>query len=386
MRGWVVLVSDGILRYVLGPPPNSPVPFLRNRPVGAMQSVGVIQSYLTLHQLESYPIRDIGWVTGLYTFLGTFLGLFVGNLADTYGPMKLAPFAFFLVVPTYVLLAQCTQYWHFMLCLGVLGGAGASWASLVAIAVVGKLPLRRRGLAMGASLTGASSGGIVYPLMLRYLFPAVGWAWSMRIVALLKAVLIIGGLLCYLPLFRGRIQLQGKKEAATPTIPSRKGLAKFVDLTAFLSPAFATLAVGFFFLEYALFAVSGILPTFAAFAGFSPESGYTLIAIMNTCQVPGRVLPGLLADRVGHFDVFLLSIIVTMIPIGALFVPFGAKSIGALYAFAALWGFTSSAWLALVPGELSHDLGCGSPADQLVPQYASGKRASHQNSVNTLVS
>ncbi|KAF3354352.1 hypothetical protein VdG1_07817 [Verticillium dahliae VDG1] len=319
---------------------------------GMMQSVGVIQAYLQLNVLEDYSARDVGWITGMYTFLSLFLGIQVGPLMDRYGSRRLAPVAVVLTIPTFFLLGECTEYWHFMLCLGLLGGLGSAVASTVAIAVVGKLFVRYRGLAMGLALTGSSVGAVIFPLMLRSVLPSWGWQWSMRGLGFVITGMMMPGVGCLYPF----PSLMGSMDAgvlaantdstARPAQPKRNAALNF---TAFNSPPFSFVTGAFFMLEFVIFGVTGILPTLVTWAGFPAETGYNLIAIMNGFSFVGRLLPGAVGDRLGHLNVLLVMIVFTFVSTGVTLLPFGARHIEALYAFSACWGLGSGSFLSLVP-------------------------------------
>jgi MFS family permease len=262
---------------------------------------------------------------------------------DSYGPMRLAPVAAAILIPMYFALAECEKYWHFMLCLGILGGIGAAFGSLVAITSIGKIFARHRGLAMGIALSGASCGGVIFPLLLRSILIPLGWRWSFRIIGFIVAVFMGTGILCFLQCPRSR------PSSVVP--PRRTSKHTVVSFSAFRSAPFSFIAGGMFLLELAIFGISGLLPTFAATAGMPASTGFVLVAVLNSCSAVGRVLPGLASDRFGHFDIFLLMALVTAIFTGAIFVPFGSSSVGVLYGFAALWGFGSGSWLSIMPGE-----------------------------------
>lgn len=51
--------------------------------------------------------------------------------------------------------------------------------------------LRRRGLAMGITASGASLGGVIFPFMLKRLFNSVGFSWAVRIESFLTLGLLI---------------------------------------------------------------------------------------------------------------------------------------------------------------------------------------------------
>ncbi|KAF5507476.1 Aspyridones efflux protein apdF [Colletotrichum aenigma] len=169
---------------------------------GFSQSIGTLQSYLQLNQLQKYSARDIGWITGLDTALALLFGLQVGPLMDLYGPKFLDPVAIALTMSKFFFLAECKEYWQFLLCLGFLSGIGPAVSSSLAISSIGKLFSRRRGLAMGAALAGSSFGGVIFPLILCRTLPEIGWAWSSRMLGFIILGFTCVGSLCLLPFTR----------------------------------------------------------------------------------------------------------------------------------------------------------------------------------------
>ncbi|KAK7454353.1 major facilitator superfamily transporter [Colletotrichum acutatum] len=284
---------------------------------------------------------DIGWITGLDTALSLLCGFQVGPLMDRYGPRLLAPVAVGLTVAKFFLLSECKNYWQTFLCLGVLGGIASAVASTVAISAVGKLFIRRRGLAMGAAMAGASLGGITFPLVLRRAFPALGWSWSNRVMGFVILGLMTIGMVLLLPF----------PKLILPSAVSSKKKSAALNFDAFRSGPFVFITLGFFLYEFSITGVGVLLPTFAVKAGFPSAMGYTLVSILNGCSCIGRLLPGLAGDYVGHFDVILFMTCLSLIFTGGLFVPFGGQSAGILYAFAGLWGFCTGSFLSILPGK-----------------------------------
>lgn len=310
-----------------------------------MQSIGTVQSFLQENQLTHYSSRDVGWITGVYNFLTMFLGIQTGPWMDVFGPKYLGPLAVICAVPMFFLLAECKTYWQLMLCLGVLGGSGNAIATTVGIAVIGKLFQQRRGLALGIALSGSSTGGIIFPLVLRQILPAWGWRWSMRSLGLIVLVAMCLGLVFLSPFprllavnpSRNRDDGHNKRSAA-------------MDLSAFRSTAYSLIASSIFLLEFAIFGATAILPTLVSWAGFPPESGYNMVAILNGLSSLGRIIPGLAGDHFGHFNVLLYMVIFTLACTAATLTAFGSTRIEALYAFSALWGFGTGSFLSLTPG------------------------------------
>ncbi|KAH6692217.1 major facilitator superfamily domain-containing protein [Plectosphaerella plurivora] len=311
---------------------------------GFMQAIGTIQSYMQLNQLNDYTTRDVGWIIGVYTSLSLLLVLIMGPVMDHYGPRLMAPAAAVLNIAMFFLLAECKTYWQFMLVLGLLGGIGAAATATVAVSTISKLFTHRHGTAMGCAFSASCLGGVFFPLILQNIFPRWGWVWSIRTLAFIVTGLMAGGCLCLLP----AAELIKKAEASSDAV--KKSTSMFPNFEPFKSLPFALTAIGFFLLEFAMFGINGLLPTFAVRAGFAENAGYTLIALSNGFSLLGRLLPGIVADYIGAFNVLLIMVPFTSIFTAALFVPLNTTTVGPFYAFACLWGFGSGSWLSVIPG------------------------------------
>ncbi|EMT67169.1 Riboflavin transporter MCH5 [Fusarium odoratissimum] len=306
---------------------------------GFMNSLGTIQSHLTLNELSGYSVSQVGWISGTYLFLSLIFNFQIGSILDRYGPQILGPIAAAFSTVTFLLLAECTQYWHFILCLGLFGSIGSGIGAVTAIGVIGKLFTRRRGLAMGIAVMGTSLGGIIYPMMLRATFGKLGWAWSMRLVALVIACITSLGVLCYLPFRR---LTEGQQTVQRPQSFS-------LDLSAFKSLSFVVTALGICMVEFVNYGISGLLPTIARGAGFSTEDGYTLLSILGACSCLGRLSIGFVGDKAGPFNAMITTMFVILVFISSIFIPFSTTSASLMYTFTALWGYCSGSFYVLSP-------------------------------------
>lgn len=121
-------------------------------------------------------------------------------------------------------------------------------------------------------------------------------------------------------------------------------------------PAYLTTTLAIFLIEFAVFLPITYLPSAALSTssqqGLSQTTSYRLIALLNAGSVPGRALPGYLADRLGRFNVMLGTALACTILIFCLWLPptvLGVSSEGALTGFAVLFGFWSGAAISLTP-------------------------------------
>lgn len=310
--------------------------------LGLMNSIGIYQAWISTHQLSTHSAGQIGWIFGLYNFLVFFCGIQIGPIFDAKGPRFLMWTGSTLIVLTIVLMGFCTQYWHFLIVVGILGGMGTSFIFIVPVASIGHFFCRRRGAATGLALSGGSIGGVIYPLVLENLAPRVGFAWSTRIIALITLVLLVPGCL----LVRANF---------LPKDPSPPSLKVFLpDLTILRDPVLALTTLGVFFIEWGFFIPLEYIASYALASGISRQLAYLMIVFLNTGSFPGRWLPGILADRIGRFNTLLLTNILCLVAVLAVWMPAEGNAV-AVIIFSVVFGFASGSNISLVPvcvGEL----------------------------------
>ena len=258
---------------------------------GLMTSVGILQSYWSQHQLSPYTDSEIGWIPSVFVFISLFLGVQFGPLFDRYGPRWINIIASAGYVICLVLLAECREYWHFMLTLGILGGICCAALTTTGLAVLSHWFRMRRGLANGIAMAGSSCGGIALPLILRSALDDLGWRWSMRLIALVALILTsIANLL-----IRGRLPVGKRSGAMDPRCLKDARLAwvtvgtfcKFPLYNLYLiryprqCPRSSCKILTSIGLEFTLFGALGLLPTYAIGQGFSNQTAFIIIAVLN---------------------------------------------------------------------------------------------------------
>ena len=293
--------------------------------LGMMNTIGTYQSYLSTHQLKGISESSIGWIFGIYAFLSFFCGLQIGPVFDALGPRWLVFAGSVILLLANLLLGICTQYWHFLLVFGVLGGFGTSLIFSPSFAAVGHWFLNRRGQMTGLAAVGGSLGGIVYPLALQALFPMIGFAWSTRVVALCDLVLLV-----FANLFI-RSRLPPKKPSKENILP---------DFHIFRDPVFALTTLGVFFIEWGLFIPLAYISSYSLANGVSDTFSYQLLAILNVGSCCGRYFPGLIADKIGRFNAMVITIFLCLLSTLALWLPAGGH-IALIIIFALVFGFAS---------------------------------------------
>ncbi|KAJ5387020.1 hypothetical protein N7509_009561 [Penicillium cosmopolitanum] len=292
----------------------------------------LLGSALILFPSFGFQTANVGWITAVLVFLTLFLGIQVGPLFDRYGPRMLLIFGSLGSTASYFLLAECTKYWHFMLCLSILGGISSAVVTTVAISVLSHWFYRRRALASGLCMSGSSAGGAIIPLLLRTLFKVYGWTWSIRIIAFMALGCYAAGIM----LVKGRLPMVSETKAV-------------VDLRAFKAPRLCFLAVAVFAFEFIIFGCAALLPTYVRYSGLDLDVQFYSLTVLNSMSLVGRVLPGIAADLFGRFNILLTLACITLVIMGSVWIPFGSQNEATLYAVVAIFGFGSGGWVSLAP-------------------------------------
>jgi MFS family permease len=224
-----------------------------------------------------------------------------------------------------------TEYYQFLLTFGVLGGISASLLFNPSIAAVGHWFSKRRALATGVACTAGGVGGVVFPLIMVFMAPRVGFAWAIRTVGFMCAAASGGACL----LLRKRL-------------PPNKKAGAAIDFKALADPKFGVTALAVFLIEFAVFIPYTYICSYAIHEGLNLQTSLLLNALVNAGAIPGRALPGYVADRFGPMNVMCITAAVCATFIFALWLTaFGTQ--GATIAFAVLFGFWSGAGISLTP-------------------------------------
>ena len=146
-------------------------------------SFGVFQEYYSTHQLEGQSPTAISWIGSIQLCFCPLLGCISGPLFDAGYLKHLIVAGGSLYVFCMMMTSIANQYWQFVLAHGIGVGLGMG---LIFSPSVGTLShhfakSRYRTLAYGCQASGSAIAGVIVPIMLRFLFPAVGFGWGMRI-------------------------------------------------------------------------------------------------------------------------------------------------------------------------------------------------------------
>ena len=244
------------------------------------------------------------------------LGIIAGPLADKkHGPRLMAVIGVILFGVSLLYMKVAGNVFGYVLIFGIVGGVGR-FAVQIALVVVPKWFVRKRGLAQATVSAGFSVGPLIFPLILQTL---VGWrdAWFVMGIALLVLALPGAFLIIRAPEDVG-LRPDGDTEdeppapeatssAAAPPVP--RGNSGEISLTrkeALHTRQFWLLVVA---IGLATLGIRGMIPNFQPFFISLDFKATTAAASISAYAVPAIIMGfvfGIMADRQGPRKPFLI--------------------------------------------------------------------------------
>ncbi|KAF9872005.1 major facilitator superfamily transporter [Colletotrichum karsti] len=328
--------------------------------VGFLNAFGVFQEYY-----QSYFERsesDISWI-GSVCICVLYLGAPVsGILCDKFGPTMFICIGSVGQLVALFMTSLCTKYYQAFLAQGILLGISMSLIFCPPIAVVSRRMPHRRGLALGLVIGGSSIGGIIWPIMLEQLLNhrQISFGWTMRAVAFAMIPLLAIACLTVIdaPVIETRPAQpepasdnseKGDQASTDETEKQRKTDFSILKNKSFMLLC-GGLALGYFGLFTPLFYVSA----YGIARGLTSSTAFYLLSGLNGASFFGRVIPGFIADRYGHFNMCVIATLSAGI-VG--FCWTAATSLGGLAVWSLAYGFCSGAVMSLqgaCVGKIAH--------------------------------
>ncbi|KAH7184565.1 major facilitator superfamily domain-containing protein [Fusarium flagelliforme] len=299
--------------------------------MGLLNTHAVLQAWIIEHELKGLPESQIGWIFSCYAFFLYLCGAQVGPIFDAYDIRFLIIPGSIGIVLSLVFMSFSTEFYQVLLSFGVLGGISASLLFNPSLAAIGHWFDKRRALATGLACTAGGLGGILFPLIVLYLAPQIGFPWALRIVAFICLCLLCVACLT----LRKRL-------------PNNKRAGASIDWKALKELHFGVTTLSVFLIEFAVFIPYTYIVSYALSTGFNPRDAYMLNVLLNVGAVPGRVLPGYAADRFGSFNIMCVTAFCCTLLIWTVWLT-ATENQAQSTAFTILFGFWSGAAISLTP-------------------------------------
>ncbi|TET26414.1 MAG: MFS transporter, partial [Dehalococcoidia bacterium] len=287
-------------------------------------------------------LEEFGWtrsaISGAYSLciiLSGLVAIGMGRLTDRFGPRLVIAACGLLMGLGYLLMSQIGAIWQLYLFYGVIVGIGMSAAWVPLLSPVARWFVKRRGLMTAAVVSGAGLGTMIMPPVASWLISGYGWRTAYIILGIITMVLIV-----LVAQFIKRAPAQMEQE------PYGEGEVKVNSLNleaegfslkeAIRTRQFWVLSAIWLCLGFSLGGVWVHIVIHATGIGISAASAANILAISGGISIPGGIIIGSVADRIGSR---LALIIASILLLGALLWLLGAKELWMLYLFAAILGF-----------------------------------------------
>jgi MFS family permease len=192
------------------------------------QRYGFFQEYY-VKNLQISP-ADASSIGAVQMFMVHLLGTFSGRAMDAgYLRTCIATGCLLQALGAFA-TSFGTELWHFWLAQGICSGIGHGLVFSPMISLYSTWFTTKRVMAVSLASCGAATGGMVFPATGYYLFDRLGFAWTVRLMALIIAM---NGLVV--------------SAVTRARIVSRKSSPWF-DLTAFRELSYTMFSIGSFFI------------------------------------------------------------------------------------------------------------------------------------------
>ncbi len=311
-------------------------------------------------------LDEFGWTRAmtagafsLSMLMEGLIGIFMGVLNDRLGPRLVLTICGSLMGLGYLFMSQVNSLWQLYLFYGVIIGTAMSGVWVPLISTTARWFVKRRSMMTGIVATGSGIGTLIASPVSNWLISVYNWRTSYIILGciVLITVIVASQLLRRDPTQVGQVPY-GENKAEEQGLPSSNpGYS--------LRQAFCT---GQFWLIFPVFLGSGfiILATMVHIVPHAIELGITatsaanILAAIGGLVIVGRVLLGIIGDRIGNKRVIVICFVLMS---AALFWLLSSNNIGMLYIFAVIFGSgyggtgaTMSPMVAWLFGLRSHGL------------------------------
>ncbi|CAD6583196.1 MAG: hypothetical protein ASARMPRED_001257 [Alectoria sarmentosa] len=230
----------------------------------------------------------------------------------------------FLMFISILITSWCHKFWQLLLVQGIFTGIGMGMAFGGGILVLQSYFNTHLGTAAGLTSAGGSVGGMVYPAIAEQLVFRIGFPNTLRVFAAVA----------FFTLLPANVIVRQHSNAS--------GGKPQMDRDMFKDVPFLLMSAAFFLTFWGIYFSFYFIVAYAqSHLHLDNHASVTLLILMNATNLPGRLLPPLLSDRLlGPVNTIIPCIFMTAI---FLFVWIGATSHTAITVVACFYGFFSGA-------------------------------------------
>lgn len=292
--------------------------------------IGLWSAVVSLPAIEAEFGVDRGGASLPYTatMVGFAVGgVMMGRLSDRFGIRVPIVLGTIMLGLGYVIAAQATALWQFILAQAVLiGMLGSSATFGPMVADVSLWFVRRRGIAVAVVASGNYLSGTLWPPLLQYAIETVGWRQAHAGI----------GVLCIVTMLPLTLALRRRSPVEDHGIPAgAHGLSGAVRMSPSVLQALLVIAglsccIAMSMPQVHIVAYCGDL-------GYGTQRGAEMLSIMLGLGVVSRIGSGFIADKIGGVGTLILGSMLQCLAL-LFYLPF--DGLMSLYVVSALFGLS----------------------------------------------
>ncbi|KAG9121665.1 hypothetical protein FRC07_002301, partial [Ceratobasidium sp. 392] len=307
--------------------------------VGWNLSWGIFQAYHSSHFLRNTPDATLSSVGAVQNALMAVVAFVAGKLGDRYGYKPFMGAGCSIVFVGQFSASWCKDFWSIFITQGILQGLGCGLLLPMTFAIPSQWFRRHRGVATGIVIAGAALGGAVTSLVIQEMLTRLGFHKALLIYSFVQGCILIVGF----SLIKVRLP-------PSILITPRQKL-QWIDRQRLKDPIFWSFWLA---LCLTMFGYMNPLVFTSVYTGeklhelrHSPRLASLPISIMNFAGAIGRTTAGLIADRIGYLNAFILMVSISAFSQAVLW-NFAADTYAGVMAFSVIFGLSGPCYVSLI--------------------------------------
>jgi OFA family oxalate/formate antiporter-like MFS transporter len=325
--------------------------------LGINLALGVLYSWSVIAKTLSKPLADGGWAWSAgqaslpYAIgVGVFAlaMVFAGRAQDRFGPRIVATIGGALTGAGMLVASLATpeRTWPVLVGFGLLTGLGIGLGYAAATpAAVKWFPPARKGLITGLVVSGFGLASVYIAPLTTWLLAGQGISGTFRVLGLAFLVLTVGLAQLLVNPPSGYFPA-GSAPTAAAAIAAASDRRDFDWREMVRTRQFALLWLMYAFGAFAGLMIIGHMAKIAAVQMTGIELGFVLVAVLAIGNAAGRIVAGVVSDRIGGIRTMLVVFTLQALMMGLLAI---SGTVMALVPVAAVVGFCYGANLSLFP-------------------------------------
>ncbi|KAI8320475.1 MFS general substrate transporter [Martensiomyces pterosporus] len=304
--------------------------------LGIVNSFGVFSTYYINYIYPTQSTANIAWIGTMVSTVMLGGSVATGPLTDRFGFRRTALVGTLICCAALIIASFTHTIWQLVLTQGIMFGIGAACIFSPSISLPAQWHDKYRPLATGIAVAGSGAGGMVFAEITQKLMDAMGYKWTLRVLALI------------LLSTSGTASLFYKRRVSVP----RGG----IDFRAIVKDT-RLVAVGMsgFFVNVSYFVPWYYLPTAAIKTGQTKQDANNLVLYMNASSTAGRIMAAYAAVAIGPINSITTAYLICAILI--IVVMLAVKSMTAYIVMAVIYGGLSASCISITPLVLTNIFG-----------------------------